>query len=193
MQGRAQLIRCLEGLLALLESRVVSLDGTFYVSAQQPFADVAPMLWHLRRGETFSLRYLALQFAEKGPLWQLAAGNGWTDDYALLRSDFEKAFAILNRIRYHGSEQAVEVGDHVGLRVLFRNRTGRVVYLPGHSAPRPDIDFGGIFRVGIQTLGGPFVMVHVDGDLLEVKKGVTFLRRDTTGIPKLPTPEELEE
>ncbi len=106
------------------------------------------------------------------------------------RSKFTAAFEALNCVRYFDSEQPVRLGDHVGLRVLFRTRAGRVTYLPGVSPENREIDFGGLFRVGIDFDGG-FVMWHVDPDSLELKKGVAFVKTDPNAIPEVPTAEEL--
>ncbi len=184
-------MRCLEQLLPLLEERGMLADGSVFVSSQQPFGDVASCLWHLRRGRTPKLWPLALLFAESGPLRVIADRNGWASEYQGLASQFREAIEALNRIRYHATEAHVTLGDRVELRVLFRLRTGRVTYLPGVSTTRDDIDFGGIFRVGIQVFDGPFVMVHVNPETLELKRGVRLLDRDPSPHPHCPTDEEL--
>jgi hypothetical protein len=174
----------------ILEKRPQRLDGTFYVSTQQPFGDLVQPLWHYRRGSFPKLRQLAPMFAAGGPLETLAQGNGWLTEFSQSKAEFDRAFQALNRVRYTASELPVELGDHVSLRVLFRRRSARVTYVPGASPENPEIDFGGLFRVGID-FGDGFVSWHIDPDSLELKKGVTFLKRDSTGIPPVPSAEEL--
>jgi hypothetical protein len=189
---REKLIAWIEELLPLLENRSASVGGTDFLSAQQPFAEVASWLWHLRRGKLPKLWSLATLCAESGPLARLAENNAWQDEFRGLRTRLREILGALNRIRYHGSDEPVELGDQVSLRVFFRRTVGRVVYLPGVSAPRPAIDFDGLFHVAIRTPAGSFVMPHVDPDNLELGKGIRFLRRDKTAIPAGPTDEQLE-
>jgi hypothetical protein len=69
-------------------------------------------------------------------------------------------------------------------------RSGRVAYLPGVSLENPEIDFGGLFRVGIDFEGG-FTSCHVDPDTLELKEGVAFVKSDPESIPSVPSAEQL--
>jgi hypothetical protein len=190
MSQREVLVKAVERIANILETRPQNLSGTFYVSSQQPFGDLAQPLWHYHRGKFIQLRQLALMFAPGGPLEILAHANGWLGEFERSQSSFDSAFKALNHIRYFGSEEPVELGDHVSLRVLFRKRVGRVSYLPGVSPENPDIDFGGLFRVGIDY-GDGFVMCHVDIDSLDLKEGVTLLRRDPLAIPRVPSAEAL--
>lgn len=190
MSVRAVLVEAVAGVVERLEKAPQDLAGTPYISTQQPFGDLAQPLWHYRRGRFPHLRQLAVLFGPGGPLETLAQSNGWLPEFKQCQSKFTEAFEALNRVRYFSSEQPVELGDHVSLRVLFRTRAGRVTYLPGVSRENPDIDFGGLFRVGIDFDGG-FVMCHVDPDALELKKGVTFVTRDAKAIPEVPSAMEL--
>jgi hypothetical protein len=187
---RDPLVHVLERLLALLESRVPQVADSGYVSPQQPIGDVSRRLWHIRRGNFAGLHHLSLLFAERGPLARLASANGWSADFVPLQQQFLASFAALNRIRYHGTEQGVELGDHVQVTTFFfRKETGRVSYLPGAPRHDPEIDFGGLFRVGVQARG--FVGVHVDPDSLELRKTAKFIRRDAESVPPPPSDEEL--
>ncbi len=170
-----------------------ALGDTPFVSVQQLVGEVSLQLGQLRGGSIRRLWTLALLFGETGPLAQLADLNGWTGEYRQVQASARTALEALNRIRYCGSEQAVQLGDYVGLRVLLRQRSGRVTYLPGATAPRAEVDFNGVFRVGVQVVGGPFVAVTVDPDRLELKKDVRFIRRDPVGIPACPTDEQLRD
>jgi hypothetical protein len=187
----ARLVANVERLIPLLEqSREVR--GTPYVSTQQPLGDVASALWHFRRGNYRSLLHVSLLLAPGGPIAGLARSNGWTDRYEALAADFGECFGALNRIRYASSEQTVELGDHVVVRGPFSKRAGRVAYLPGVSAPRDVIDFGGLFRVGIVFPDGKFSIVHVDPASLDLRKIVAFVKRDASNLPGVPSDRELE-
>ena len=187
-----QLVELLTRLLGLLESGVHDVRGSGYVSPQQPFGEVSQRLWHIRRGRFAGLHHLSLLFAAGGPLERIAAANGWAPQLASLRAQFVDAFAALNRIRYSGTEEPVELGDHVVLRGFLRRTSGRVSYLPGEPRHHAELDFGGLFRVGIQTERG-FVAVFVDPETLDLKKTVRLQKRDPTNVPAAPTEEELRE
>lgn len=190
MRARAVLVEAVERVVERLEKSPQDLSGTFYVSTQQPFGDLVQPLWHYRRGKFPQLRQLALIFGPGGPLETLAQANGWLPEFRTCQAGFRAAFEALNCVRYFDSEQPVRLGDHVSLRVLLRTRAGRVAYLPGVSPENPEIDFGGLFRVGIDFDGG-FVTCHVDPDSLELKKGISFVERDANAVPEVPSTEEL--
>jgi len=178
-----QLVSVLERTCGLLETRASDVAGTGYVSPPQPFGDVAQRLWRRRFA---SLHHLALLFAGGGPIEAIAVRNGWPEEFRTLQADFRGTFEALNGIRYFATEQRVELGDHVELRVLFRMRRGRVCYLPGQPRHDPEIDFGGLFRVGIDIPGHSFVVVHVDPESLDLKKSVRFIARDPRDVPEPP-------
>ena len=191
---RDQVVQVLERVGALLEARTRDVRAAGYVSPEQPFGALSQRLWHVRRGNFAGLHHLSLLFSDSGPLSRIATANGWATEFLPLREQFLASFAALNRIRYHGTEQGVELGDHVVVTIplfFFQRESGRVSYLPGVSPHNPEIDFGGMFRVGIQARG--FVAVHVDPDSLELQKTVRFLRRDSAGVPPIPSDEELRE
>jgi hypothetical protein len=188
-----QLVDVLTRLLGLLESGVRDLDGSGYISPQQPFGDIAQRIWHFRRARFAGLHHLWLLFAAGGPLERIAAANGWLPQLEALRAKFLESFHALNRIRYFGSEDGVELGDHVELRGFFRKTQGRVSYLPGQPRHSAELDHGGLVSVGIQTRRGTFLGVFVDPDTLELKQSVKLLRRDGTRAPAAPSEEELQE
>jgi hypothetical protein len=82
-------------------------------------------------------------------------------------------------VRYNDG-QAVQLGDRVALRVLFRKRTGRVVYVPRISPPNPEFAYNGLEWVGIRlddhSLVGT-VVLHKTGTL---KKKIKFIARDAS-------------
>lgn len=190
MTQREVLVDAVERIVNILEKAPQDVSSTIYISSQQPFGDLVQPLWHYRRGKFVQLRQLALMFAPGGPLEKLAQANGWLSQFQESQASFDAAFQALNCVRYFDAERPVQLGDHVRLRVLFRMRAGRVSYLPGVSPENPEIDFGGLFRVGIDFDGG-FVMWHVDPDSLELKRGVTFVKRDPLSVPAIPSAEEL--
>lgn len=187
------LVRALERITSILEERPQDVTGTIYVSGQQPFGDLVQALGHHRRNRFVQLRQLAMMFAADGPLERLSTVNGWLADLQRARVEFQSAFAALNCIRYFASEVPVQLGDHVTLRVLFRRREGRVTYLPGVTSPRSQIDFGGLFRVGVTTPRGWFIGCHVDPDSLDLKKGIALVRRDSSPTPAVPSDRALNE
>jgi hypothetical protein len=190
MGHRQTLVAAVEKVVDILAKKSQIVAGTFFLSTQQPLGDLLKPLWHYRRGKFVQLRQLALMFVPAGPLETLARANGWLSEFQGAQASFMAAFEALNRVRYFESEQPVQLGDHVRLRVLLRMRSGRVSYLPGVSAENPEIDFGGLLRVGID-FGSGFVMWHIDPDSLELRKGVAFVTRDPADLPSVPSAEEL--
>lgn len=191
MAQRDRLVGALTRVVDILEAKPQDVSGTIFLSTQQPLKALAEPLWHYRRGRFPQLRTIALLFASGGPLADLAERNGWRPDFEEAQGAVLEAFRALNVVRYFASELPVQLGDRVRLWALFRTRRGRVAYLPGVSPENPEIDFGGIFRVGIDC-PGLFVSCHVDPDSLELKKGVTFVARDPLGVPPIPSAEELD-
>jgi hypothetical protein len=193
MNNGENVVKVLESIFSLLESKVENVSGTGYVSPQQPLGDLSQKLWHYRRKHYVGLHHVSLLFSETGPLNTISQLNGWANQFTALRNDFFVAFHALNRIRYHMTEEPVELGDHVHLRLFFKNRIGRVSYLPGRPVHNTNIDFNGLFSVGIEIKGGGFVAVHVDPDTLDLKKSVRFIKRDTMNIPEVPPESVLNE
>jgi hypothetical protein len=187
----AALVACLEELLRRIEESR-NLADSDYISVQQPVGDLAKCIWQFRRGNYSRLFHLSLVLAPGGPVSKLAAANGWLESYEERAAQFRQDFARLNGIRYAGSERCVELGDHVVLRGMLRQRSGRVSYLPGVSQPRAAIDFGGLFRVGIELAGGGFTAVHVDPESLELRRTVRFVKLDSRNPPAVPSDSDLE-
>ncbi|WP_146151791.1 hypothetical protein [Ahniella affigens] len=185
MSQRDTLVEAVKRVVDILESKPQDVSGTIYLTTQQPLKELVEPLWHYHRGRFPHLRHVALLFAAGGPLEQVATRNGWRSPFERSQAAVLKSFQALNRVRYFGSEDPVELGDRVSLRVMFRRRIGRVAYLPGVSPENPEIDFGGIFRVGIDCPGF-FVSCHVDPDFLELKKGITLVARDPLDVPPVP-------
>ncbi len=193
MNRQRQLGQCLASLIDLFERRTTDTSGTVFISPQQPFADVAQYLWHLRQGELWRLRQLALLLQRGGQIEQLAKNNGWEREFGEITQSFWDMFTVLNRVRYHRSERPVELGDHIKFKFWFSKAEGRVSYVPGQSELIPEIDFNGIFRVGIWMSGDRFTALTVNADTLELPRHAVFVRHDTVAIPSLPSVAELRE
>ena len=96
-------------------------------------------------------------------------------------------------IRYHGLDEEVRLGDWVELRVFFRKRTGRVVYVPGISKPHREMAYGGLEDVGIRLQEGTFIATVVIPPSFRLKKGIRFLRHDPLGVAEVDPGERLFE
>jgi hypothetical protein len=95
------------------------------------------------------------------------------------------------KICYTGGTVEVLPGDHVELRVWFRRRSGRVVYVPGISPFNGHYEHNGLQWVAVRSknmLIGTIVD-SVSGDL---KEKVKFLRRDESLFEALPNEQELD-
>ncbi len=193
MKNGERIVKVLESICSLLEPQAKDVTGTGYVSPQQPLGDLSQRLWHYRRKHYTGLHHVSLLFLETGPLNTISQLNGWANQFIALRNDFFVAFHALNRIRYYMTEEPVELGDHVELRLFFKNRIGRVSYLPGRPLHNANIDFDGLFNVGIEIKGQAFAAVHVNPDPLDLKKSGRFIKRDTTNFPEVPAESVLNE
>jgi hypothetical protein len=83
-------------------------------------------------------------------------------------------------IRYFDGATEVLLGDHVALRVLFRKRTGRVVYVPGISPMNPEFEYNGLSWVGIRLQDRSLVATVVLSKTGNLKKKVKFIERDSS-------------
>ncbi len=189
---RKRLISALEELTDLLENHSDSVERTPLVSSQQLVGEVSSFLWHLRRDTIRRLWTLAILFKDSGVLHQLAINNDWESQFISFRAIVDEAVPQLNRIHYYCSQEAVELGDHIIYKSFFRRKTGRVVYLPGVSKRLSQIDYGGLFSIGIHTSYGGFTAMSIDPDSLQLRRSVSLIRRDGQNIPSHPTDSELE-
>lgn len=183
LTSHAKLINALERLIDLLEKRVEDVTATDYISSQEPFADIGHCLWNIRRGDFSTLLHLSMLLGKQGPMPLLAAKHGWLKELETIQGDFRNAFVTLHRIRYFGTEDPVELGDHVSVKVLFKTRRGQVTYVSNSSKPNGQIDFGGLLNIGIDMPGKMFLASHVDPKTFCVKKGIMLERRDPENIP----------
>lgn len=80
--------------------------------------------------------------------------------------------------RYFDGVTEVRLGDRVALRVLFRKRMGRVVYVPGISPVNPEFEYNGLRWVGIRLPDRSLVATVVLTRTGNLKKKVKFIERD---------------
>jgi len=93
--------------------------------------------------------------------------------------------------RYHGGDVAVELGDRIEYRGIFRKRRGVVNYVPGISAAHPEMEHGGLHWAGIAFDNGTFTGVLVDPDTgCTLKRLILLSRGERSAIPPLPQDEE---
>jgi hypothetical protein len=95
-------------------------------------------------------------------------------------------------VTYPDRVTPVRLGDHVEIRVWFRRRTGRVVYVPGISAFNPNMEYNGLQWVGVRIDNG-FVSTVLDPKGGYLRKYTKLLRRDPSGFTPLGTTEDPHE
>ena len=81
-------------------------------------------------------------------------------------------------IKYFDASTDVKLGDRVQLRVLFRRRSGRVVYVPGISLMNPEFEYNGMRWVGIRLDDRSLVATPILTNTGNLKKKIVFLQRD---------------
>ena len=83
-------------------------------------------------------------------------------------------------VRYFDGNTDVQLGDRVALRVLFRRRVGRVVYVPGVSTFNPEFEYNGMKWVGIRLENRSLVATPVLTQTGNLKKKIKFIERDSS-------------
>jgi hypothetical protein len=97
-------------------------------------------------------------------------------------------------IKYSDQATDVNLGDRVAIRVWFRRRVGRVVYVPGISALNPELEFNGMRWVGIRLENSALLATPVLSKVGALKKKVRFIARDTSAcVFIIPDSREFEE
>ena len=86
-------------------------------------------------------------------------------------------------VLYHDGTTMVQVGDEVSARSLFLRREGRVVYVPGMSNKKRDMEFNGLCWVGIKFHDGTRTGVVVDPKSSRLRKSVRLLGRSGQRVP----------
>jgi hypothetical protein len=83
-------------------------------------------------------------------------------------------------VRYFDGVTEVQLGDQVGLRLLFKKRTGRIVYVPGISAFNPEFEYNGLQWVGIRLPDRSLAAMIVLPETGNLQKRVKFIGRDNS-------------
>jgi hypothetical protein len=83
-------------------------------------------------------------------------------------------------VRYFDGCADVQLGDRVALRVLFRQRAGRVVYVPGVSPFNPEFEYNGMKWVGIRLEDRSLAATPVLTKTGNLKKKIKFIARDSS-------------
>ena len=97
-------------------------------------------------------------------------------------------------IQYFDTTTDVRLGDRVEVRVLFRRRAGRVVYVPGVSPMNPEFEYNGMRWVGVRLDDRSLVATPVLTTTGNLKKKVAFLERDDAPTELIvPSSREFEE
>ena len=81
-------------------------------------------------------------------------------------------------VRYADHLTDVQLGDRVSLRVLFRRRSGRVVYVPGVSFFNPEFEYNGMKWVGIRLEDRSVVATPILTKTGNLKKKIKFIEHD---------------
>jgi hypothetical protein len=80
-------------------------------------------------------------------------------------------------VRYDGGNVEVHLGDRVELRGWFRRRQGTVNYVAGISEPHEEMEYGGLYWVGLALDSGIFTGALVDPDTGCTRKNLLLLDR----------------
>jgi hypothetical protein len=97
-------------------------------------------------------------------------------------------------VRYFDGNTDVQLGDCVALRVLFRKRAGRVVYVPGVSAFNSEFEYNGMKWVGIRLDDRSLVATPILTKTGDLKKKIKFIERDSSPFELItPSSREFEE
>jgi hypothetical protein len=81
-------------------------------------------------------------------------------------------------VLYFGGRVEVNIGDRVMIRLWFRKRPGRIVYIPGKSDVNPEFEYRGMRWVGVRLNEGALVATPVLTKTGGLKKKVEFIGRD---------------
>lgn len=97
-------------------------------------------------------------------------------------------------VTYFGGKDEVQLGDRASIRLWFKTRTGRVVYVPGLSQMNAEFEFNGMRWVGIRLANGALVATPVLVKTNSLKKKVRLIARDSSPCEFItPDSKEFEE
>ena len=94
-------------------------------------------------------------------------------------------------VMYADSDLPVLPGDRISIRLLFRRRDGRVVYVPGISPVNREFEYNGMRWVGIRLADKSLVATPVLSKTGALKKKIRLIARDANR-PDLITPDSKE-
>jgi hypothetical protein len=87
---------------------------------------------------------------------------------------------------YRDGVTHIQLGDQVelngGFLFLFRKLIGQVVYVPGVSALRPAMEFGGLQWIAVDIPGKALIKHLIDSDTGRLLKDVRLLRRGAATV-----------
>jgi len=83
-------------------------------------------------------------------------------------------------VRYFDGTTEVQLGDRVALKLLFRERAGRIVYVPGISAFNPEFEYNGMKWVGIRLDDRSLVATPLLSTTGNLKRKIRFIERDSS-------------
>ena len=83
-------------------------------------------------------------------------------------------------VRYFDGSTEVQLGDRVALKVLFKERTGRIVYVPGVSAFNREFEYNGMKWAGVRLEDHSLVATPILTATGNLKKKIRFIGRDNS-------------
>jgi hypothetical protein len=83
-------------------------------------------------------------------------------------------------VRYFDGSTDVHLGDRVALKLFFKERTGRVVYVPGISAFNAEFEYDGMKWVGVRLDDRSLVATPILTKTGSLKKKIKFIGRDSS-------------
>lgn len=97
-------------------------------------------------------------------------------------------------VQYFDKVHEVNLGDRVSIKLWWRKRTGRVVYVPGISALNREFEYNGMRWVGIRLEDRSLVATPILHKTQTLKKKVRFVERDSSPCDLIsPASREFEE
>lgn len=97
-----------------------------------------------------------------------------------------------SKICYSDGKTEICLGDHVVKKGFFKNRFGRINYVPGNSKPNAEMDFNGLTYVGIDLESGEIIATLVDPKTFLIGKQIYFIKRGLEPIKEIQPDDEFE-
>lgn len=83
-------------------------------------------------------------------------------------------------VRYFDGVTDVQLGDRVSVRIWFRRRLGRVVYVPDISPLNVEFEFDGLRWAGVRLENKALLRTIVRKETGNLIKSVRFISRDAS-------------